>query len=74
MSTLNPEAPLDENAKIVFERDPKTMSLLAADRPGLHQLPPACMERILFFLARAEGKEELRAQREALMKSLGKAK
>lgn len=74
MSTLNPEAPLDENAKIVFERDPKTMSLLAADRPGLHQLPPEVMERILFFLAQAEGKEELRAQREALMKSLGKAK
>ena len=74
MSTLNPEAPLDENAKIVFERDPKTMSLLAADRPGLHQLPPECMERIVFFLAQAEGKEELRAQREALMKSLGKAK
>jgi hypothetical protein len=40
MSTLNPEAPLDENATIVFKRDPKTMSLLAADRPGLHQLPP----------------------------------
>jgi len=74
MSTLNPEAPLDENATIVFKRDPKTMSLLAADRPGLHQLPPEVMERILFFLAQAEGKEELRAQREALMKSLGKAK
>ena len=74
MSTLNPEAPLDENAAIVFKRDPKTMSLLAADRPGLHQLPPEVMERILFFLAQAEGKEELRAQREALMKSLGKAK
>ena len=74
MSTLNPEAPLDENARLVFKRDPKTMSLLAADRPGLHQLPPEVMERILFFLAQAEGKEELRAQREALMKSLGKAK
>jgi hypothetical protein len=26
------------------------------------------------FLAKAEGREELKAQREALMKSLGKAK
>ena len=74
MSTLNPDAPLDENAKIVFDRDPKTMSLLAADRAGLHQLPPECVERIFFFLAQAEGKDELKAQREALMKSLGKAK
>ena len=74
MSTLNPDVKLDEDAKITFERNPKEMSLLAADRPGLHQLPPSAMERILFFIAQVEGKEELRAQREALMKSLGKAK
>jgi hypothetical protein len=47
---------------------------MAADRAGLHQLPPECMERIVHFLAKAEGREELKAQREALMKSLGKAK
>ena len=51
-------------------RDPKEMSLI--QRPGLHQLPANCMERIIFFLAQAEGKDELKAQREALMKSLGK--
>lgn len=74
MSTLNETAPLCPDAKIVFERNPKEMSLLAPDRPGLHQLPVLAMERILFFLAQAEGKDELKAQREALMKSLGKAK
>ena len=30
------------------------------------------VERIVFFLAQAEGEVELKAQREALMKSLGK--
>jgi len=72
MSTLKPDAPLIEGAKVTLVRDPKEMSLI--QRPGLHQLPENCMERIIFFLAQAEGKEELHAQREALMKSLGKSK
>ena len=70
LSTISPDlAPL-EGVELKLVRDPKEMSLI--QRPGLHQLPPKCMERIIFFLAQAEGKEELKAQREALMKSLGK--
>lgn len=70
LSTVNPTLPPMEDAELKLERNPKEMSLI--DRSGLHKLPPNCMERIIFFLAQAEGREELTAQREALMKSLGK--
>jgi hypothetical protein len=72
MSTLSPDLPPMEGVELKLVRNPKEMSLL--QRAGLHQLPPNCMERILFFLAEAEGKDELKAQREALIKSLGKHK
>ncbi len=74
LSTVAPELPPKEDVRLELKRNPKEMSLMAADRAGLHQLPPECMERIVYFLAKAEGREELKAQREALMKSLGKAK
>jgi hypothetical protein len=70
LSTVNPTLPPMEDAELKLARNPKEMSLI--DRSGLHKLPPNCMERIIFFLAQAEGREELTAQREALMKSLGK--
>lgn len=70
MSTLSPDLPPLEGVELKLVRDPKEMSLI--QRAGLHQLPPNCMERIIFFLAQAEGRDELKLQREALMKSLGK--
>lgn len=74
LSTVSPDLPPMKDVELKLTRNPKEMSLMAADRAGLHQLPAVCMERIIFFLAQAEGKEELHAQREVLMKSLGKAR
>lgn len=70
LCTLSPDLPPMEGVELKLVRDSKEMSLI--HRAGLHQLPPNCMERIIFYMAHAEGKEELKAQREALMKSLGK--
>lgn len=70
LSTLYPDLPMMEGVELRLDRKQKEMSLI--QRPGLHQLPAICMERIIFFLAQLEGKDELEAQREALMKSLGK--
>jgi hypothetical protein len=70
LSTVNPDLAPMKDAELKLVRNTKEMSLI--DRSGLHKLPENCMERIIFFLAQAEGKDELTAQREALMKSLGK--
>ena len=70
LSTVNPDLAPMKDAELKLVRNPKEMSLI--DRSGLHKLPENCMEQIIFFLAQAEGKDELTAQREALMKSLGK--
>ena len=47
-------SPCVEGVELKLVRNPKEMSVIS--RPGLHQLPPAAMERIIFFLSQAEGK------------------
>ena len=55
-------------------RNFETMTQEQKDKPGLHSLPPNCLELILKHYAKIEGTEELTAIRNKIIKNLEKNK
>ena len=55
-------------------RNFETMTQEQKDKPGLHSLPPNCLELILKHYSKIEGTEELTAIRNKIIKNLEKNK